>query len=86
VIVHIDDQTGVVDFSGTGYAGRAAGLNNPEMQNVQNTGPIPQGFYIIEIQQDNVTAAGKTLSASMRLTPFGTNEMFGREGFLLIFN
>ncbi|MFA7062409.1 MAG: RHS repeat-associated core domain-containing protein, partial [Pedobacter sp.] len=73
----------------TGYAGHNDGLNDPDYQNVPGTGPtsnggpIPQGTYTIEPQQDNVTGRGTTLPDSMRLTPDPSNNMFGRAGFLI---
>jgi hypothetical protein len=31
----------------SGYSGHDNGVNNPDLQNVHNVGPIPQGSYII---------------------------------------
>jgi hypothetical protein len=45
-------------FAGEGYAGFGVGLNNPEAQDVENIGPLPQGSYTIGRQQTNVTAHG----------------------------
>jgi len=77
--------TGYADYAATGYAGIGAGLNNPAMQNVDSTGPLLQGGYTIQAQQDNVTAGGRGhgLPASMRLTPNPGNQMYGRAGFLI---
>lgn len=33
----------------TGYSGHGAGINNPEMQNVRATGPIPRGDWHIGV-------------------------------------
>lgn len=74
---------------GSGYAGHNDGLNNPDYQDVKgtgrdsNAGPLPQGTYTIEKQQDNVTSKGVTLPASMRLTPDPNNEMLTRGGFIM---
>jgi uncharacterized protein RhaS with RHS repeats len=68
---------------GTGYSGNGQGLNNPAQQNVPSSGPIPQGTYTIEPQQNNTTGSGHTLPASERLTPDPTNQMYGRGGFLI---
>lgn len=34
-------------YIGKGYAGTGAGRNNPDMEDVANTGPIPRGSYTI---------------------------------------
>lgn len=79
--------TGARTIEGTGYSGHGPGLNNPEMQDVKDVGPIPQGTYKIEQQQTNVINSGrpnaKELPGSMRLTPDPETDTFGREGFLI---
>jgi RHS repeat-associated protein len=82
------DVYGISTNMGTGYAGYGAGLNNPAMQSIGGeppnpAGPLPQGGYTIATQQDNVTGLGKKLTASMRLTPNGANQMFKRAGLLI---
>jgi RHS repeat-associated protein len=76
---HVSGQTGVT-LVGTGYSGHGLGLNNPAMQNVQNVGPIPQGTWTIEPQQNNTTGSGRNLPASMRLSP---HDEINRAGFLI---
>lgn len=68
---------------GKGYAGRNAGLNNPDYQDTKNIGPVPQGIYKIGTQRDNITGTGHVLKSSMRIYPDKDNEMFGRAGFLI---
>jgi hypothetical protein len=68
---------------GSGYSGIGAGLNNPAMQNVDSTGPLPQGLYNIGPQKDNMTSDNHNLIMSMRLTPNAKNQMFHRAGFLI---
>lgn len=86
---HADNQTGGGEAVGEGYAGHNQGLNNPASQHVpgggsnSNAGPLPQGGYTIEPQQDNVTGSGTSLPGSMRLTPDAGNDMSGRAGFLI---
>jgi hypothetical protein len=63
----------------TGYAGRDAGRNNPELQHVAGTGPIPAGRYTIG-PAHNTPEHGPV---TMRLIPDPKNEMFGRDGFLI---
>jgi hypothetical protein len=62
---------------GTGYAGHGAGVNNPALQSIQNTGPLPQGVYTINPPVDTATHGPYV----MWLTPNPANEMFGRFGF-----
>jgi RHS repeat-associated protein len=77
---HVNDQTGVITYAGTGYAGVGAGYNNPAMQNTDSVGPLPQGGYTIGPQQNNVTNSGTQLPASIELTPDPENNMFERPG------
>jgi lipoprotein-anchoring transpeptidase ErfK/SrfK len=84
---HIDDSTGQKTLIGKGYAGHGTGLNNPEMQNLHNTGPLPEGNYTIGKQGTTIVydAYGRprSLSGAMRLTPNPNNQMYGRQGFLI---
>lgn len=68
---------------GSGYAGHGNGVNNPSLQGVQGTGPLPQGGYTIQPQQTNITGTGVILQSSMRLSPDPTNNMLNRAGFLI---
>ncbi len=83
-LLHVDDNR-YADYVATGYAGNGAGLNNPAMQNANGIGPLPQGNYTIQPQQDNTTNGPRPhkLPASMRLTPNPANQMNGRAGFLI---
>lgn len=60
----------------TGYSGRSEGRNNPGLQCVQNTGPIPTGKYRIGAPR----ASGKTGPHVMDLTPVG-HTACGRSAF-----
>ena len=62
-----------------GYAGRGDGRNNPDMQNVANTGPVPRGNYTIGPSIRHNTAG----PATHRLTPDAGNNMENRAGFLI---
>lgn len=61
-----------------GYSGQGAGLNNPDLENVRDYGPIPRGLYTI----------GKAFKhpskgpVCMRLSPVNHNSL-GRDGFLI---
>ena len=62
---------------GIGYAGHGAGVNNPAMQSVHNTGPLPQGVYTINPPVNTKTHGPYV----MWLAPDPLNQMFGRSGF-----
>lgn len=63
----------------TGYSGHGAGVDNATLENVPDVGPLPRGKYMIGTAiQDPLTGP-----VSMHLVPDGTNEMFGRGGFLI---
>jgi type VI secretion system (T6SS) effector TldE1-like protein len=62
---------------GTGYSGHGAGVNNPALQSVHNTGPLPQGIYTINPPVNTATHGPYV----MWLTPDPANKMFGRAGF-----
>jgi RHS repeat-associated protein len=81
-LTHVD-PTGNVTNVATGYAGIGTGVNNPALQNVASTGPLPQGSYTVGPQKTNVTSDGHRLPASMRLIPDTSNQMFNRAGFLI---
>lgn len=70
------------DLAWTGYAGGNKGaspeaVNNPAMQDVVRTGPLPRGFYTIGEPYHHATLGPCT----MNLTPDESNEMFGRAKF-----
>lgn len=67
-----------------GYAGGNGGkvpnaINNPDMQDVKNTGPLPCGLYYIEppILQSQLGPY------ALPLEPHALNEMFGRGDFYI---
>jgi hypothetical protein len=64
-------------FYARGYAGRGKGKNNPEMQNVVKTGPLPQGMYRMAGTKNDP----KTGPFTIILEPLDGNEMFGRSAF-----
>jgi hypothetical protein len=66
-------------FVGTGYSGKGAGLDNPDLQDVPDEGPIPEGTYTIGPAS---THPGKG-PVVMALEPDPSNQMFGRSGFLI---
>lgn len=72
-------------YVATGYAGgdkglHPEGINNPDLQNVHNIGPLPCGFYTREEPIDPHPHLGKY---AIPLTPDKDNEMFGRSGFFM---
>lgn len=60
-----------------GWAGQRDGKNNPIMQDVSKTGPLPCGTYTIGEPHDSPHTGKYT----MDLTPDPTNNMFGRADF-----
>jgi RHS repeat-associated protein len=81
-LTYINNQTEASKQVGIGYSGNGPGLNNPDMQNVLNIGPIPAGTYKIGPQQDYIRNDGTTLYGAMTLTPQTGTNTFGRAGFL----
>lgn len=64
----------------TGYSGHGEGLNNPDMENVADVGPIPCGDWLIEgPPKDSPTHGPYTL----RLEPAPNTITYGRSGFLI---
>ena len=70
------DESGLV---GTGWAGQLAGKNNPAMQNVSKTGPLPVGNYVVNDPIDSPHLGPEAFP----LTPDPANEMFGRSDFFI---
>ena len=63
--------------AGIGWAGQGPGKNNPDMQNVEDIGPLPVGRYKIGAPYHHP----KLGPVTMDLTPDPANEMFGRSAF-----
>jgi hypothetical protein len=64
---------------GQGYSGTGVGRNNPNKENVRDTGPIPQGRYQIGQPRDTQTHGPRFMS----LTPMPGTQTYGRDGFLI---
>lgn len=62
-----------------GYSGAGAGRNNPNEENIQSVGPIPEGFYDMQEPFDSPIHGPYVI----RLMPDVENQMFGRSGFLI---
>lgn len=71
------DPTGAL--SGIGYSGFANGKNNPVLQDIHNTGPIPVGVYTLKPPIDSPMHGDYAIP----LEPVVTNQMFGRSLFLI---
>ena len=78
-LLSIASEEATAERVAIGYAGAGEGKNNPEMQDVQNVGPLPVGKYTIGEPSDTKTHGPYVL----HLTPDPENEMFGRSGFLI---
>lgn len=78
-----EQDTGQLSHNGedvaVGYAGAGEGKNNPDMQDVQNVGPLPRGGYTIGDPCDTETHGPYVLD----LKPDDDNEMCGRSAFLI---
>jgi hypothetical protein len=64
---------------GVGWAGHSEGKNNPDMQNVRETGPLPVGIYTVG---DPINSP-RLGPLAFPLTPDPSNKMYGRSGFYL---
>jgi hypothetical protein len=64
----------------TGYSGAGRGKNNPDLQDVHNVGPIPQGDWTISGPPISTAEHGPYV---LRLSPATETETFGRSGFLM---
>lgn len=62
------------------YAGHGAGVNNPAMDGAKHVGPLPSGGYDIGPMG---THGGGRLRNAMPLTPLESNDMKGRDAFLI---
>lgn len=69
-------------FVGVGYSGAGrdadSGRNNPDLEGVRSTGPVPTGEYAIGPAYHHPTKG----ALCMRLTPIG-HDALGRSGFLI---
>lgn len=76
-----DTDGGLIE---TGYSGgnkgqNKEGINNPEMQNLHDIGPLPEGIYT-----RGTPVEGTHLGPlAIPLTPDSTNTMYGRSGFYI---
>jgi hypothetical protein len=64
----------------TGYSGSGAGKNNPDMQQVHDVGPIPQGDWTIIGPPVSTAEHGPYV---LTLKPAAETLTFGRFGFLM---
>ncbi|HKV96973.1 MAG TPA: RHS repeat-associated core domain-containing protein [Gammaproteobacteria bacterium] len=81
IVTYVSDENGERYSVGSAYSGNGAGLNNPNMADLPNIGPIPVGLYYIGAPETVVTNEGHVLQYALPLTPFSGNEMHGRSGF-----
>lgn len=74
---HTGELTVAGVFEGTGYSGHGLGRNNPEAQELPNTGPIPQGRYQIGSAYEHPHLG----PCVMNLDPINGTNTFGRSAF-----
>ncbi len=60
-----------------GWAGHGEGKNNPAMQSVKNTGPLPQGLYRVGPWEDQHPGLGPIVASLIQVD----GETFGRSAF-----
>lgn len=65
---------------GVGYSGRLLGINNPDMEDVVSTGPIPRGIWEVARPFHSVTKGPLTFALKYLC---GGGGRFGRNGFLI---
>lgn len=64
---------------GTGYSGHDKGLNNPDMQDIPDFGPIPEGRWMVGVFGEHPHLGPVAAS----LAPTTGTETFGRSGFFV---
>ena len=67
-----------MNLRGSGYSGSPQGKNNPEMQNIPNVGPIPEGDYTMDAPVNSAVHG----QYAIPLIPDANNQMFNRDHFL----
>jgi len=67
-------------FVVAGYSGIGDGLNNPDMENVHNVGPIPRGLWTMSSFFDDPGGKGPIVCT---LDPTADTNAFGRSGFMI---
>lgn len=71
------DPSGIL--AGEGYSGSPEGKNNSLMQALSFIGPIPCGWYTMQPPVNSHTHGPYAIA----LVPDVTNEMFGRDAFMI---
>lgn len=67
------------NFISSGYSGAVGFKDNPENECLKDKGPIPRGKYTIGKPFNHP----KTKAYTMRLTPSSSNNMCGRDAFMI---
>lgn len=67
-------------YSGGDCGRRPDGVNNPELEQVADVGPIPVGEYAVGAFFDDLGGKGPMVC---RLTPVNGTETYGRSGFMI---
>jgi RHS repeat-associated protein len=83
ILSRVDDSSWAWYPIGRGYSGRGPGLNNPAFEATRNMGPIPTGWWRIGPQGNYLSGGGRSLRDAMWLTPMGSTNPLGRDGFLI---
>ncbi len=84
-LYHSDGADHGFRFIANGYSGSGAGMNNPAMQYIPNTGPIPLGHWTIgpPIHHPSPPYQHHLAYPVMRLTPVAGTFVNNRGNFLI---
>lgn len=66
-------------FVARGWAGHGEGKNNPAMQHVKSTGPLPQGLYRVGPWEDQHPGLGPIVARLIQVE----GETYGRDAFYI---
>ena len=78
-LIRPDDTVAYKGYAGGNGGAHPEGVNNHDMQNVKNVGPIPVGYYT----RGEVVLKSHLGPFAIPLTPDSDNEMFGRSAFYM---
>lgn len=73
------EQNSLLVPVGRGYSGHGNGLNNPELQDIPQVGPIPRGNWTIGFPHWSARVG----PFAMTLFPSPETKLFGRSDFLI---
>jgi Tlde1 domain len=78
-LIRPDDTVAATGYAGGNGGQNPEGINNHDMQNIKNIGPIPVGYYT----RGEVVLKSHLGPFAIPLIPDSDNEMWGRSGFYM---